>query len=62
MEKGPDTRTSPSIAAMRKLKCDSVVIDMEAIVLDAKGKSNFQRLQAALGEGGHPENIVAYVF
>lgn len=57
------TPNFPSIAAaMRKLKCDSVVIDMEAIVLDAKGKSNFQRLQAALGEGGHPENIVAYVF
>jgi len=49
-------------AAMRKLKCDSVVIDMEAIVPDAQEKSTFQGLQAALGEGGRPESIVAYVF
>jgi len=49
------------VAAMRKLKCDSAVIDMEAVIIDARGKSSFQALQAALG-GGNPERIVAYMF
>ena len=35
---------------------------MEAVLLDPEGKSSFQALQAALGEGGHPERIVAYAF
>ena len=57
------TSSFPAIvAAMRKLKCDSAVIDMEAVILNADGKSSFQALQAALGDGGRPENIVAYVF
>jgi bifunctional non-homologous end joining protein LigD len=57
------TSSFPAIVdAMRKLKCDSAVIDLEAVVLDAHGKSGFQALQAALGEGGHPQNIVAYAF
>src|SRR6185503_9021474 len=38
------------------------VVDMEAVILDAEGKSSFQGLQAALGDGGRPERIVAYVF
>ncbi len=57
------TSSFPAIAAaMRKLKCDSAVIDFEAVVLDAGGKSSFQALQSALGESGHSENILAYVF
>ena len=35
---------------------------MEAVLLDADGKSSIQALQAALGEGSHPERIVAYGF
>jgi bifunctional non-homologous end joining protein LigD len=57
------TSSFPAIVgAMRKLKCDSAVIDVEAVILDADGKSSFQALQAALGDGGNPGKIVAYVF
>ena len=35
---------------------------MEAVVVNDTGKSGFQALQAALGEGGSPDSIVAYVF
>ncbi len=35
---------------------------MEAVVVNDEGKSSFQALQAALGEGGNPDSIVAYVF
>ena len=57
------TESFPAIvAALEKLKVDSAVLDMEAVLLDPKGKSSFQALQAALGEGGHPERIVAYGF
>src|SRR4051794_36596636 len=57
------TASFPAIsAALRKLKAKNAVVDMEAVILDAEGKSSFQALQAALGEGGRPERIVAYVF
>ena len=59
-------RTGPPVsrrgAAMRKLKVEDAVMDMEAVILDENGKSSFQALQAALGDGGKPEKIVAYVF
>ena len=48
--------------ALEKLKVRDAVLDMEAVILDAEGKSGFQALQAALGDGGRPELIVAYVF
>jgi ATP-dependent DNA ligase len=57
------TGSFPAIAAaLEKLKVRDVVLDMEAVILDAEGKSSFQALQAALGDGGRPERIVAYVF
>ncbi|HTM47230.1 MAG TPA: DNA ligase D [Bryobacteraceae bacterium] len=57
------TGSFPAIAsALQKLKVDSAVLDMEAVLLDSEGKSSFQALQAALGGGGHPERIVAYGF
>ena len=57
------TERFPSIVStLQHLKGDSAVLDMEAVLVDAEGKSNFQPLQAALGEGGHAERIVAYVF
>ncbi|HUQ94628.1 MAG TPA: DNA ligase D [Bryobacteraceae bacterium] len=57
------TESFPSIvAAMQALKIDSAVLDMEAVLLDPEGKSSFQALQAALGDGGRPERITAYVF
>ena len=57
------TGSFPSLAAaMKKLKAEDAVLDMEAAIVDEKGKSSFQALQAALGDGGKPEKIVAYVF
>jgi bifunctional non-homologous end joining protein LigD len=57
------TESFPSLAfALEKLKAKNAVLDMEAVILDATGKSSFQALQAALGNGGKPEKIVAYVF
>ncbi len=57
------TRSFPGIyAAVSKLKARAAVIDMEAVVLDAAGKSNFQSMQQALGEGGNSQAIQAYVF
>ena len=57
------TESLPSlVTAMEKLKVEDAVLDMEAVIVDEKGKSSFQALQAALSDGGKPENIVAYVF
>ena len=57
------TSKFPSVAAaLEGLKAKTAVIDMEAVVLDENGKSGFQALQAALGEGGPRERIVAYAF
>ena len=57
------TQSFPSLAAaLEKLKVHYAVLDMEAVVVNAEGKSSFQALQTALGEGGNPENIIAYVF
>jgi bifunctional non-homologous end joining protein LigD len=53
----------PAISAsVAKLKARSAVVDMEAVVLDSAGKSNFQAMQGALGDGGNPQSIQAYVF
>jgi bifunctional non-homologous end joining protein LigD len=57
------THRFPSLAAaMTKLKAADAVLDMEAVVMDPDGKSNFQALQEAIGEGGDQTRIVAYVF
>ena len=57
------TGSFPSLAtAMETLNVKDAVLDMEAVIVDEQGKSSFQALQAALGDGGKPENIVAYVF
>jgi len=57
------TAKFPSLAAsLEKLKVQNAVLDLEAVVVTDTGKSNFQALQAALGEGGNPNSIVAYVF
>jgi bifunctional non-homologous end joining protein LigD len=57
------TARFPSLAAsLEKLKVTDAVLDMEAVVIDEDGKSNFQALQAALGEDGNPNSIIAYVF
>ena len=49
-------------SAIAGLKAKDAVLDMEAVVLDEQGKSGFQALQAALGEGGRRDRIVAYAF
>jgi bifunctional non-homologous end joining protein LigD len=57
------TGNFPSLSmALSELAADNAVLDMEAVVLDAGGKSSFQALQNALGAGGNRESIVAYVF
>ena len=57
------TERFPSIRmALEELQVKDAVLDMEAIVLNAKGKSSFQALQDALGEGGNPETIIGYAF
>ena len=57
------TESFPSLAsALATLKAKDAVLDMEAVILDAQGKSSFQALQAALGIGGKAQSIVAYVF
>jgi bifunctional non-homologous end joining protein LigD len=57
------TGSFPSLsAALSELNADNAVLDMEAVVLDGRGKSSFQALQNALGEGGDRESIVAFVF
>ncbi len=53
----------PSLsAALSVLSANNAVLDMEAVLLDGHGKSNFQFLQNALGESGDRQSIVAYVF
>ena len=57
------TSKFPSVAsAISGLKAKDAVLDMEAVVLDENGKSGFQALQAALGDGGRRDRIVAYTF
>jgi bifunctional non-homologous end joining protein LigD len=57
------TNKFPSLSsALDKLPVKNAVLDMEAVMLDEDGKSSFQSLQAALGEGGNRANIVAYIF
>ncbi len=57
------TTRFPSIAsALEKLKAQDAVLDMEAVILDSEGKSSFQALQGALGNGGNPDKIVAFAF
>ena len=50
------------VGSLKNLKAVDAVLDLEAVVLDEKGKSNFQKFQAALGEGGNTASIVGYVF
>jgi bifunctional non-homologous end joining protein LigD len=51
---------APIIAAAEKLNVQSALIDGEAVVLDAAGKSNFQALQASL-KGGKAD-LVYFAF
>ena len=48
-------------AALEQLAAKDAVMDMEAVVM-ANGKSSFQHLQNALGNGGDPGRIIAYIF
>jgi len=57
------TQRFPAIvAAMKRLPVENAVLDMEAVVLDAEGRSTFQALQAALGTRGDRKKIVGCVF
>lgn len=49
------------IASAKKLKIHDAILDGEVVVLDEKGRSNFQLLQSALSEGV-PKGIYYYVF
>jgi bifunctional non-homologous end joining protein LigD len=57
------THKFPSLyASVTKLKVKSVVLDMEAVVLDGEGRSNFQAIQQALGQGGDRQSMQGYIF
>jgi bifunctional non-homologous end joining protein LigD len=57
------TRKFPSIfASVAKLKANTAVLDMEATVTDGGGKTSFQAIQHALGEGGNAQAIEGYAF
>jgi bifunctional non-homologous end joining protein LigD len=57
------TERFPSLsAALERLKATDAVLDMEAVILDAQGKSSFQELQTALGVGGDTGRITGYAF
>ena len=57
------TAKFPSVtASLEKLRAKDAALDMEAVVLDAEGKSSFHALQSALGGEGNPAGIVAYAF
>jgi bifunctional non-homologous end joining protein LigD len=57
------THKFPSLyASGARLKAKSAVLDLEAVVLNAEGKSSFQAMQQALGEGGNRQSIRGYVF
>ena len=53
-------RFQPILEAARKLKVDSALVDGEAVVLDADGRSNFQSLQNALKSS--PDGIDYFAF
>lgn len=53
-------RFAPLVGAAAKLKVGSALIDGEAVVLDADGRSNFQSLQNALKSG--PDGIDYFAF
>src|ERR1700684_4253114 len=45
------TERFPSLStSLNDLKVKDAVLDMEAVILDAQGKSSFQALQGALGD------------
>lgn len=53
----------PAIAkGMTELQAEDAVVDMEAVVLDETGKSNFKGLQNALSENAARIGIVAFGF
>lgn len=57
------THKFPSISAsVAKLRVKSIVLDLEAVVIDREGKTSFQGMQQALGESGNPQSISAYSF
>jgi bifunctional non-homologous end joining protein LigD len=57
------TERLPSLTqALQRLKVKAAVLDMEAVILNAQGKSDFQALQSALSDEANSEKIVAYVF
>src|SRR5690606_5268604 len=55
------TGRMPAVAgAARALPCRSALLDGEAVVLDERGVSRFQRLQNAMHRGGDEIRLVAF--
>lgn len=50
------------VESMKTMAVDEAVIDMEAVVIDDDGKTNFQKLQNILSEDIKPQPIQGYVF
>ena len=57
------TQKFPTLqASVARLEARTAVIDMEAVMLDPNGRSSFQALQHALGDGGNRQGIQAFAF
>jgi bifunctional non-homologous end joining protein LigD len=57
------TRRFPTLgAALRELPVATALLDGEAIVADARGRSHFQALQNALGRSGSAKNVRLVLF
>jgi bifunctional non-homologous end joining protein LigD len=57
------TAKFPAIAqSLAALDIKDAVLDGEAVMLDKEGRSSFQSLQQALGDGGDPSAIQGYFF
>lgn len=53
-------RFAPIVGAAARLRVGSALIDGEAVILDADGRSNFQALQAALKDGVRDLVFIAF--
>ena len=57
------TASFPSIRdSVAQLRARSAVLDMEAVIVEPSGRTSFNALQQALGEGGRRGAIIGYVF
>lgn len=57
------TASFPSIRnSVAQLRARSAVLDLEAVIVEPSGRTSFNALQQALGEGGRRDAIICYIF